>query len=223
MIARAARRFVFAAHCFAAARHPRALRHVTYARLPAMPTLPIHDQPLPYVDKLPARAAAAVTLVVIHCTELPDLATAREYGERVLYESGTGNSGHYYIDRDGTVYRYVPGTRVAHHVRGYNPQSIGIELVNRGRYPNWFDSHRQTMTEPYTAAQIAALRALLAQLRAEYPNLHQIAGHEDLDTARVPASDQPDREVPRKLDPGPLFPWTQVLSGSSLQRIDTHH
>lgn len=188
-----------------------------------MPMLTVHDQPLPYVARLPERPASAVTLVVIHCTELPDLATAREYGERVLYDSGAGNSGHYYIDRDGAVYRYVPGTRVAHHVRGYNPQSIGIELVNRGRYPNWFDSRQQTMTEPYTAAQIASLRALLAQLRAEYPNLHEIAGHEDLDTARVPASNDPRREVPRKLDPGPLFPWAQVLVGSGLERIHPHH
>jgi N-acetylmuramoyl-L-alanine amidase len=184
-----------------------------------MPMLAIHDQPLPYVAKLPERPVGAVTLVVIHCTELPDLATARQYGEKVLYESGTGNSGHYYIDRDGTVYRYVPGYRVANHVRGYNPPSIGIELVNRGRYPNWFDSQHQAMTEPYTAAQIASLRALLAQLRTDYPNLHDIAGHEDLDQARVPASDDPHREVARKLDPGPLFPWAEVLAGSGLTRI----
>src|SRR6185437_11472729 len=72
-----------------------------------MPTLAILDQPLPYAAKLPERPAAAVTLVVIHCTELPDLATAREYGEKVLYDSGAGNSGHYYVDRDGAVYRYV--------------------------------------------------------------------------------------------------------------------
>jgi N-acetylmuramoyl-L-alanine amidase len=187
-----------------------------------MPTLTVNDQPLPYVTKLPERPASAVTLVVIHCTELPDLAMAREYGEKALYESGAGNSGHYYIDLDGTVYRYVPGTRVANHVRGYNPQSIGIELVNRGRYPDWFDSRRQAMTEAYTAAQAASLRALLAQLRADFPNLHEIAGHEDLDTARVPASDDPAQEVPRKLDPGPLFPWADVLAGSGLKRIGTN-
>ncbi|RDI97957.1 N-acetylmuramoyl-L-alanine amidase [Dyella solisilvae] len=177
------------------------------------------DQPLPYVAKLPERPASAVEMVVIHCTELPDLAMAREYGERVLYEDrGTGASGHFYIDRDGTIYRYVPGNRVANHVRGQNPNSIGIELVNLGRYPDWWNSHRQTMTEPYTAAQIAALRALLAQLRQDYPNLHLIAGHEDLDTARLPASDNPAVEVPRKLDPGPLFPWDEVLDGSGLTR-----
>ena len=184
-----------------------------------LPMLTIHDQPLPYVEKLPERPASAVTLVVIHCTELPDLATAREYGERVLYDNGTGASGHYYVDRDGSIYRYVPATRVANHVRGQNPHSIGIELVNLGRYPNWWDSHHQTMTEPYTAAQIAALRALLAQLRQDFPELRQIAGHEDLDLARMPASDDPAKEVPRKLDPGPQFPWDAVLKDSGLERI----
>ncbi|SFS19804.1 N-acetylmuramoyl-L-alanine amidase [Dyella sp. OK004] len=184
-----------------------------------MSTLNIHDQPLPYVDCLPERSVDAVELVVIHCTELPDLATAREYGERVLHPSGAGNCGHYYIDRDGAVYRYVPGTRVANHVRGHNPNSIGIELVNLGRYPHWWDSRHQTMTEPYPAAQIDALRAVLARLRVEFPNLRDIAGHEDLDTARLPASDDPALEVPRKLDPGPLFPWPVVLEGNGLHRL----
>ena len=103
--------------------------------------------------------------MVIHCTELPDLATAREYGERVLYaESGTGNSGHYYIDRDGRCHRYVAPDRIAHHVRGYNPRSIGIELVNSGRYPHWLDSRHQAMDEPYPDAQIDALIALLQRV-----------------------------------------------------------
>jgi N-acetylmuramoyl-L-alanine amidase len=160
-----------------------------------------------------------VDLVVIHCTELPDLATARAYGERVLYDSGTGNSGHYYVDRDGQIYRYVPGTRVAHHVRGYNLRAIGIELVNAGRYPHWLDSRRQAMTEPYPAAQIDALRALLAQLRRDFPNLRHVAGHEDLDTEQVPASDAPSLQVRRKRDPGPLFPWGPALAGLDLERL----
>ncbi|EIM03032.1 N-acetylmuramoyl-L-alanine amidase [Rhodanobacter thiooxydans] len=181
--------------------------------------LTIHDQPLPYVDLLPERPAVAVELVVIHCTELPDLAMAREYGERVLHASGTGNSGHYYVDRDGAVYRYVPGTRVANHVRGHNPDSIGIELVNRGRYPHWWDSHQQQMTEPYAEVQIAALLALLAQLRAEFPHLRRIAGHEELDTDLMPASDDPARQIRRKFDPGPRFPWDAIVPASGLERL----
>ena len=179
----------------------------------------IEIQHLPYVERLDARAAEAVELVVIHCTELPDLAMAREYGERVLYAAGTGNSGHWYIDRDGRIVEYVPATRIAHHVRGANAGSVGIELVNRGRWPRWLDAGHQAMDEPYPQAQIAALLRLLAWLRATLPALRSIAGHEDLDTERVPATDDPAVRVPRKRDPGPLFPWARVLSGCGLQRL----
>lgn len=175
---------------------------------------------LPYVERLEARSADAVDLVVIHCTELPDLATARAYGERVLYPaSGTGNSGHWYVDRDGGIVEYAPATRVAHHVRGHNPRSVGIELVNTGRWPRWLDADHQAMDEPYPDAQVEALLALLAKLHAELPALRFIAGHEDLDTERVPAGDDPGVHVARKRDPGPLFPWARVLAACGLQRI----
>ncbi len=179
-----------------------------------------HDWPLPYARQLAARAWTQIDLVVIHCTELPDLATAREYGERVLHaDSGTGNSGHYYIDRDGAVHVFVEPGRIAHHTRGYNERSIGIELVNLGRFPNWLDSRHQVMEEPYAEAQIAALIALLAALKRDLPNLREIGGHEDLDTALVPASDDATRSVRRKRDPGPLFPWERVLAACGLRRL----
>ena len=183
------------------------------------PTLAVRDWPLPYVDRLAARDPAAVDLAVIHCTELPDLAAARACGERVLHPSGSGNSGHYYIDRDGSAHRFVTVTRVAHHVRGSNERAIGIELVNRGRWPDWLDSRSQSMTEPYPDAQIAALCALLRDLRTELPALRRIAGHEDLDTGLGPASDDATRCVRRKLDPGPLFPWPRVLAQTGLERL----
>ena len=180
----------------------------------------IRPHPLPYVEALAARDPASIDTVVIHCTELPDLATAREYGERVLYPaSGTGNSGHYYIDRDGTVRRYVADDRVAHHVRGWNRRAIGIELVNTGRYPHWLDSRHQAMVEPYAPVQIEALVALLRRLAGELPSLRHVAGHEDLDRERVAASDDPTVQVSRKLDPGPLFPWERVLAAVPLQRL----
>ncbi len=186
-----------------------------------MPTEPaLHVSPLPYASKLAQRPLAQIDLVVIHCTELPDLATARKYGERVLYpDSGTGNSGHFYIDRDGACWRYVPPDRIAHHVRGYNPRSIGIELVNTGRWPHWLDSRHQAMDEAYPGAQIDALVALLQSLSRQLPALRLIVGHEDLDREHVAASDDPTLQVPRKRDPGPLFPWPQVLAAIALQRL----
>ena len=184
-----------------------------------MPQPLIRRQPLPYADALAARESGDIDLVVIHCTELPDLAMAREYGERVLYASGTGNSGHYYIDRDGSIHEYVDPARIAHHTRGFNPRSIGIELVNTGRYPDWLDSRRQAMDEAYTEAQVESLIALLSALQARIPSLALIAGHEDLDLDEVEASDDPTVKVRRKLDPGPQFPWPRVLQALSLQRL----
>ena len=185
-----------------------------------MPRPALRIEPLPYADALSARPSGEIDLVVVHCTELPDLAMARDYGERVLYPaSGTGNSGHYYIDRDGGIVEYVPPARIAHHTRGWNPRSIGIELVNIGRYPHWLDSRHQAMDEAYTEDQIEALVALLRDLHARIPSLALIAGHEDLDLDEVEASDDPELKVRRKRDPGPRFPWQRVLAAVPLERI----
>ncbi|MCK5307450.1 MAG: N-acetylmuramoyl-L-alanine amidase, partial [Zetaproteobacteria bacterium] len=104
-------------------------------------SLEIRQNPLSYTRRLENRDTNSIKLVVIHCTELPDLAMARVWGEKEIHpESHTGNSGHFYIDRDGSVEQWVPLDRIAHHVRGHNPLSIGIELINNGRYPDWFHS-----------------------------------------------------------------------------------
>jgi len=187
--------------------------------MPSPSAAAIVSAPLPYEEHLARRALADIDLVVIHCTELPDLAMAREYGERVLYDSGSGNSGHFYIDRDGSTLQYVSLERVAHHVRGFNPRSVGIELVNSGRYPHWLDSRHQQMAEPYPAAQITALINLLNHLEAQLPALRWIAGHEQLDSEQVAASNDASVSVPRKRDPGPQFPWPQVLKAITLQPL----
>jgi N-acetylmuramoyl-L-alanine amidase len=111
--------------------------------------------------------------------------------------------------------------RTAHHVRGFNERSIGIELDNNGRYPDWFDSHRQVMTDPYPEVQIDSLVRLLQKLSAELPNLGWVAGHESLDTSQIQASDNPELFVFRKRDPGPLFPWDQLLRAINLEQLTT--
>lgn len=184
------------------------------------PAPPLRLDLLPYEQQLDARPLSQIDLVVIHCTEVPTLDESREYGERILYPgSGTGNSGHYYIDRDGSLHLYVRPERIANHVRGYNTRSIGIELVNTGRHPWWRDSRHQDMRDPYPDAQIDALVGLLQQLQRELPSLKFIAGHEELDTEMETALDDPDVLVPRKRDPGPLFPWPRVMQAVTLERL----
>ncbi len=181
----------------------------------------ILQHPLSYVQRLDKRSTLDIGLVVIHCTELPDLATARDWGEKIIYPiSSTGNSGHFYIDRDGRIEQWVPLDRVAHHVRSYNHDSIGIELVNNGRYPNWFHSTHQQMTEVYSPGQLQSLTCLLDQLVETLPGLKNVAGHADLDTDIRPSEDIPDVMVRRKLDPGPQFPWKDILKHTRLERLD---
>ena len=183
-------------------------------------TLKILPRPLSYIAQLESRSTDGINLVVIHCTELPDLDAARNRGEKEIYPvSRTGNSGHFYIDRDGSIEEWVPVSRVAHHVRGHNLKSIGIELINSGRYPHWFNSGHQQMTEPYPHTQIQALVVLLLALTEKLPGLVQVVGHDELDTALIPADDNPNIMIRRKLDPGPCFPWHAVLSGVPLDRF----
>lgn len=183
--------------------------------------LNVKHRSLSYVDRLDGRSRDSIELVVVHATELPDLATAREYGERIQHrDSRTGNSGHFYIDRDGTIEQWVEVERVAHHVRGHNTNSIGIELVHRGRWPDWFDSGHQAWSDPYSGQQITALIELLKELEATLPNLKNIAGHDELDTDMIPAEDNPKVMVRRKLDPGPTFPWNQIEANIGLERIE---
>ena len=180
----------------------------------------IIQNPLSYAQRLADRDTHSINLVVIHCTELPDLATARQWGEKVIYpQTRTGNSGHFYIDRDGLVEQWVPASCVAHHVRNLNDRSIGIELVNQGRYPDWFNSANQDMNEVYADQQIHSLIQLLQYLVEKLPGLNKIAGHEDLDTQKLPSDDNPGILIQRKLDPGPLFPWSTVLENTQLKRV----
>ncbi len=187
---------------------------------PFSSTIPF--QPLSYVDRLEERTVESVEMVVMHATELPDLAMAREFGEEIHHaESRTGNSGHFYIDRDGSVEQWVPLERVAHHVRGHNADTIGIELVHRGRWPDWFDSGHQDWNDPYPDEQITALIGLLQKLESTLPNLGRIAGHDELDTDMIPASNDPAVMIHRKLDPGPTFPWPTVMQAIPLARLAT--
>jgi len=179
------------------------------------------DSLLPYNPKLESRNTSDIELMVIHCTELPDLKIARIYGEKIHYDSGTGNSGHYYIAKEGSTYQWVENNRIAHHVKDHNKNTIGIELDNLGRYPNWHQTNAQCMYDPYPEAQIQSLIQLLLKLQKEIPSLKYITGHEDLDTRLIQSDNDPEIYIRRKMDPGKMFPWEQVMDKINLINIGT--
>lgn len=174
---------------------------------------------LPYNDKLEKRDLSTIEMVVIHCTELPDIKSARVYGEKVHYASGTGNSGHYYVTKSGKTYQWVENNRIAHHVKGNNLKTIGIELDNLGRYPHWHQTNHQIMYDPYPKQQISALIELLNKLTTKIPSLKYICGHEDLDTRLIKSENDPEIYIRRKMDPGKMFPWDKVMQNITITNI----
>jgi N-acetylmuramoyl-L-alanine amidase len=119
-------------------------------------------------------------------------------------------AGHFYIDRDGWIERWVLEDRIVDHVTGHNRTSVGIELVNRGRFPDWYNSEAQEPMEDYPAAQVTATLGLLDALARRLPAATTLVRHSDLDQRLVPATDDASRQVRRRIDPGPRFPWQSV-------------
>ncbi len=128
-------------------------------------------------------------------------------------------SAHYVVDRDGTVHCYIPENRAAWHAgKGQwnndpkftdkmNLYSIGIELLAIGSQddmsiyltPDQYEALDDSL-KGYTQAQYDALELLLADLCSRYDipaDREHIIGHQEYS--------------PKKVDPGELFDWSQIL------------
>ena len=149
-------------------------------------------------------AGTSVSLVVVHNISLPPDEFAGDWVERFFLNrldpaahpyfatiAGLQVSAHFLVRRDGRVIQFVGCDRRAWHAgqsawngrENCNDYSVGIELEGSD-------------SQPYAAAQYAALWRVLAALRARYP-LTAIAGHCHVAPGR-------------KSDPGPHFDWAQV-------------
>ncbi len=105
---------------------------------------------------------------------------------------------HYVVDREGLTLAGISEDQVANHVVGHNQSSIGIELVNNG-----------DGVDPFPQVQIDSLVTLLCDvLERRGLAASAIKGHQDLDTNTMSCG---GTETRRKVDPGALFPWQDVL------------
>lgn len=142
-----------------------------------------------------------VRQVVIHATGGPDCNPSRQFRGGTLdgivthfLRSQGKISIHYLIGRDGEMVRMVPEAMVAHHVRGQNRDSIGIELINDG-----------DGKDPFPDIQIATLTDLLREILQRYDlAVSDIKGHSALDDTVLTCNGKP---IKRKQDPGAVFPW----------------
>ena len=104
-------------------------------------------------------------------------------------------SCHYFIERNGRIYRMVEDNKVAWHAgkskwRGFNNlnrHSIGIEIQNKGHSIGY---------QNFSKKQIFSLIKLIKILMKKYKiKKRNILGHSDIAPLR-------------KLDPGEKFPWS---------------
>ena len=103
-------------------------------------------------------------------------------------------SCHYFIQRNGSIYRMVEDNKIAWHagkskwknLNNLNRHSIGIEIQNKGHFISY---------QNYPKKQISSLIRLIKILMKKYKiKKKNILGHSDIAPLR-------------KLDPGEKFPW----------------
>lgn len=121
------------------------------------------------------------TAVVLHHAEASK-ASVEDINRWHLERGWTGIGYHYYIRKDGKVYRGRPEWALGAHAQGANDYSIGI--CCEGSY----------MTETMPAAQLASLKALIRDIMQRYGTL-ELLRHKDVGSTDCP---------------GDKFPWVEA-------------
>ncbi|MBI3297325.1 MAG: N-acetylmuramoyl-L-alanine amidase [Elusimicrobia bacterium] len=150
------------------------------------PSSPIKEKPIAFGEKRRKASAdyserhygtgAGTTVtprvVVLHWTNTATLKAAFNAFDKEELEGrpdiaagGTLNvSAHFLVDRDGTIHRLMPETRMARHVIGLNLVAVGIENVG---------------ADNLTEDQVRANAWLVRDLKERYPTITHLIGHHE--------------------------------------------
>lgn len=119
--------------------------------------------------------------IILHHAEASH-ASVEEVNRWHLERGWTGIGYHFYIRKDGKVYRGRPEWAVGAHAQGHNSRAIGI--CCEGSY----------MVETMPQAQLDALKALIRAMMAKYPGA-KLLRHKDVNSTDCP---------------GRNFPWAEA-------------
>ena len=119
--------------------------------------------------------------VILHHAEASS-ATVWDINQWHLDNGWVGIGYHYYIRKDGSIYRGRPEWAVGAHATGHNDRSIGI--CCEGAY----------MTETMPAAQLLSLKALIRDIMERYGEM-PLRRHRDVNSTDCP---------------GDNFPWAEA-------------
>lgn len=119
--------------------------------------------------------------IILHHAEASS-ASVEEVNRWHLERGWTGIGYHFYIRKDGKVYRGRPEWAVGAHAQGHNSRAIGI--CCEGSYM------KETMPE----AQLDALKALIRTEMSKYPGA-KLLRHKDVNSTDCPGTNFPWAEA----------------------------
>jgi len=121
-----------------------------------------------------------------------------------LKNGWAGIGYHFYVRKDGTVYRGRPMDKTGSHVSGYNSQCLGVCF--EGNFEN------ETMSD----LQLKAGQELVAYLRGIYPKA-QIKRHKDLNATACPGRKFPFEKIAK----GEITEATEIVKELNKRGIIT--
>jgi AmpD protein len=137
------------------------------------------------------------TMIVIHAMAEYVLADEGEdYDHAADFLQRLGLSAHVLAAPDGTLYRCRGDDEGAYHARGFNTDSLGIEVLVPGRH-DYGSFLRAIGAEWVSNAQYAAVVQQCREWMKLY-GIKTVVRHSDLSPGR-------------KLDPGAGFPWARFM------------
>ncbi|WP_194191837.1 peptidoglycan recognition family protein [Clostridium chrysemydis] len=125
------------------------------------------------------------TIIYHHIAD--DNITPEKIHQLHLDRGWAGIGYHFYIRKDGTIYRGRPENAVGSHAPGYNSKAFGIAL--EGNFNN----------QKPTEKQIQSLIDLSNYLIDKY-NIKEIKRHKDVKNTECPGSKFPFEEIKAKLN-----------------------
>ena len=125
--------------------------------------------------------------IILHHAEAKS-ASVEEVNRWHLERGWTGIGYHFYIRKDGRIYRGRPEWAVGAHAQGHNSRAIGICV--EGSY----------MTETMPQAQFDALVGLVREEMAKYPGA-KVLRHRDVNSTDCPGVNYPWKALLAALSP----------------------
>lgn len=126
-------------------------------------------------------------LIVLHHADAKNC-TAQDIHSWHLSRGWSGIGYHFFIRKDGSIYRGRPEDVIGAHASNYNSKSIGICF--EGKYTE----------ESMPKAQLEAGKELVAYLKDKY-KITSVKGHRDLMATDCPGSNFPFNEIAKAVKP----------------------